>query len=49
MIFASENNKGIYRYIQGTFEEFLSIIGPENALRLARLVNILRRNLLEKI
>ena len=48
-IYVAGNNKGIFCYIQAKFEEFLSIIARENASRVTRLVNMLCRNLLEKI
>ena len=47
--FVMERNKGAFRYILGKFVEFLSISGRENALRVARLVNMPCRNLLAKI
>jgi hypothetical protein len=48
-LFVMERNKGAFRYILGKFVEFLSISGRENALRVARLVNMPCRNLLAKI
>ena len=47
--FFVERIKGAFCYIVGNFEEFLSISGRENALRVTHLVNILGRNLLAKI
>ena len=44
-----ENIESAFFYILENFEEFLSISGRENALRVTRLVNILCRNLLAKI
>ena len=44
-----EHIEGAFFYILENFEEFLSISGRENALRVSRLVNILCRNLLAKI
>ena len=47
--FFVEHIKGAFCYIVENFEEFLSICGRENALRVTCLVNILCRNLLAKI
>ena len=47
--FVMEHNNDAFRYILGKFVEFLSISGRENALRVARLVNMPCRNLLAKI
>ena len=44
-----EHIEGAFFYILENFEEFLSISGRENALRVIHLVNILCRNLLAKI
>ena len=56
LFFASINTKFFVERIKGAsfcivenFEEFLSISGRENALRVTCLVNILGRNLLAKI
>ena len=48
-VFFVEHIKGAFCYIVRNFEEFLSIRGRENALRVTCFVNILCRNLLAKI